>query len=101
MNFPTVTRQRREGRPSLVATEVANKIIEALRKGSYIRPAGEAAGVSHEALRNWILKGEADATAGVDSEYAQFRDRLTRESGRIGKGQVETREEPSPRVGRG
>jgi hypothetical protein len=63
---------------STVTTEAANKIIEALRKGSYIKPACEAAGVSYEALRNWILKGEADAEAGIDSDYAQFRDRLTR-----------------------
>src|SRR5262249_54763403 len=78
MNFPTLTRQRREGRPSLVTTEAADAIIEALRRGSYIKPACEAAGVSYEALRNWILKGEADAEAGRDSEYTQFRARLKR-----------------------
>jgi hypothetical protein len=78
MTFPTLTHQRREGRPSLVATEAADKIVEALRRGSYIKPACVAAGVSYEALHNWILKGEADAEAGRDSEYARFRARLTR-----------------------
>ena len=34
--------------------------------------------MSYEAFRNWVLKGEADAEAGIDSAYAQFRDRLTR-----------------------
>ena len=34
--------------------------------------------MSKEAFRNWILKGEADAEAGIDRDYAQFRDRLTR-----------------------
>jgi hypothetical protein len=34
--------------------------------------------VSYEAFRNWVLKGEADAEAGRDSEYARFRARLTR-----------------------
>jgi hypothetical protein len=78
MNFSTLTHQGRQGRPSLVTTQAADEIIDALRRGSYIKPACEASGVSYEAFRNWVLKGEADAEAGIDSAYAQFRDRLTR-----------------------
>ena len=44
MSFPTLTHQRRGGRPSLVSTEAANQIIEALRTRSYIKPVCEAPG---------------------------------------------------------
>ena len=78
MNFPTLTRQRREGRPSLVATEAANKIIEALRRGSPIKPSCEAAGISYPTLRTWIQRGEDDKAAGRSTEFVEFLDRLTR-----------------------
>jgi hypothetical protein len=78
MNFPTLTRQRREGRPSLVSSEAADKVIEALRKGSYIKPACEAAGISYPTLRTWIQRGEDDKAAGRSTAYADFLDRLTR-----------------------
>ena len=78
MNFPTLTRQRREGRPSLVSSEAADKVIEALRKGSYIKPACQAAGISYPTLRTWIQRGEEDKAAGRSTAYADFLDRLTR-----------------------
>jgi hypothetical protein len=69
LNVPVLIRQRHPGRPSKLSVEVAEKLISALKRGSYIKPACEAAGISYPSLRTWIQRGEADKAEGRLTEY--------------------------------
>jgi hypothetical protein len=70
--------QKRPGRPSKLSPEIVETLIEALRRGSYIKPACEAAGISYPSLRTWIERGEEDKAAGRMTQYSDLLDQLTR-----------------------
>jgi transposase len=53
------------GRPTSLTPEVRDRIVQAVRAGSYISHAAEYAGVSRESVHGWIARGRAE------------RDRLT------------------------
>ncbi len=67
------------GRPTLASPEIAQAIIANLSKGNYLRPSCEAAGISYEAVREWIQKAANDSAAGIqDSPYVNFTQAITR-----------------------
>jgi hypothetical protein len=74
----TVAPQERVGRPTLCSPAVVDKILAAVAIGSYWRPACEAAGVSYQAVREWIAKAERDRSSGITSSYTEFTDKLER-----------------------
>jgi hypothetical protein len=78
MNVPVLAHQTRPGRPSKLSVEVVERLIAALERGSYIKPACEAAGISYPSLRTWIERGEADKAAGRRTQYSDLLDQLTR-----------------------
>ena len=62
------------GRPSKFSTEIATKIVDAIRQGSYYEPACRCAGVSYRSFRRWMKEGEA-AKSG---KFRQFWQDVTR-----------------------
>ncbi len=60
------------GRPSKFSQEVAESIIESVRKGAFLSAAGGRVGVSLPTVRDWILRGNADYEADLDTDFAKF-----------------------------
>ena len=57
------------GRPSKFTPHTRQKLLEALRAGNYRETACQYAGISHQTLRNWILKAEQPD---APDEYIEF-----------------------------
>jgi hypothetical protein len=53
----------RGGRPSRLTQEVADRIVEAVEQGSYIKIAAQAAGVGQSTLAGWLARGREAASA--------------------------------------
>ena len=62
-------------RPTKLTPEVAETILDFIRKGNYVEAASAAAGVSKEALYNWLRRG-APGNEGQDPGgiYREFSD---------------------------
>lgn len=61
------TKKRKAGRYTKLTPEVEETILRHLRTGGYQVHAAEAAGVTYDAMRKWILRGEAG-----ERVYADF-----------------------------
>lgn len=88
-----MSRRRRVGRPPGLTPEVAKKIETAVRAGSYLEAAAEAAGVGRSTLFRWLATADA-ADAALNGQeddhapnttndpsaapYLEFRDSLRR-----------------------
>lgn len=66
--------RRAVGRPLLLTREVADKIVEAVEQGSYLKIAAQAAGVSQATLQAWLARGrQAASTAAQHDDDEQQR----------------------------
>lgn len=76
------------GRPTSLTPEVADRIIQAVRAGSYISHAAEYAGIPRETIYRWLDRGRRelerlteDPKAKPDPDeaiFVEFRHRVTR-----------------------
>lgn len=57
------------GRPGKLTAEVEERIVQAIRAGSYFAVAARAAGVSESTFYRWLARGAAEP----DGPYAGFR----------------------------
>ena len=64
------------GRPSIISEEIIDRILANLSVGNYVKPSVEAAGISYQAFRGWVLRGEGDKAAGRETPFATLVDRL-------------------------
>lgn len=65
---------RPTGRPPKLEPERADRILQAVRAGNYLRTAAEYAGVGKTTLYRWLER--ADDPQETDPRYAHFRDAL-------------------------
>ncbi len=66
----------RRGRPpKLLAAEVREQLLAAIRAGNYPKQAAEAAGIDRATFYRWLAKGREPA---APREYRDFCDALTR-----------------------
>jgi len=63
------------GRPTKFTPETRDRILTALRAGNYRETACHYAGISHQTLRNWILKAD---TPDAPPEYIEFLEAIER-----------------------
>jgi transposase len=70
----TVAEPKRErpGQPTKLTPGVQERIVEALRTGSYKTTAAAYAGIDVRSIYHWLERGEADIELGIESDYAQF-----------------------------
>lgn len=68
------------GRPTNLNQAVAIKIVKAVAEGSYFSVACAAAGVAERTGHEWIKRGEADTSLGLDTDYALFAQALAQGS---------------------
>ena len=63
------------GRPCILIAEPhrAQTVIDALRAGNYLRTACRLAGVSHDAVSEWLLRADTDTP---DGPFTAFRDAI-------------------------
>ena len=73
--------ERREGRPSKLSYERQEKIATAVEQGKSMTSAARMAGISRNAVYDWLERGETDKAEGKENEYVEFYDRLTRAKG--------------------
>ncbi len=67
------------GRIPLASPEIAQAIVKNLAAGNYLLPSCEAAGVSYDAVRNWVTRAADDRAAGIqNSPYVEFSEAITR-----------------------
>jgi hypothetical protein len=93
-SFPITPQLPRAGRPTKLTSEVQAKIVQAVKNGSFFEPAAIAAGVSKEAMREWVIRGQSDLQLGRNTVYRQFitvlaqaqADNETRLAGILSKG---------------
>ncbi len=64
------------GRPTILSEEITERILKHLSKGNYVKPSVEAAGISYETFRTWMIRGEQDKAAGLDTPYSALAVRL-------------------------
>jgi len=60
------------GRPSKLTPQVRQKLLEAIRAGSYYEPACAYAGANYFVFREWMRRGEGTDDRARTDEYAQF-----------------------------
>jgi hypothetical protein len=93
--FPiSPARPGRIGRPTKLTPEVQAKILDAVRNGSFFEPAAIAAGVSKDAIREWVIRGQSDMQLGRNTIFRLFinalaqaqADNETRLAGILSKG---------------
>lgn len=65
-------------RPTKLNKATITKIVNAIRAGLTYERAAQAAGVSYDSLNRWREQGKADAKAGIESEFCEFCDAVTR-----------------------
>lgn len=63
-------------RPTKLTKRVQNTICRAVRAGLTLDLAAKAGRISYDTLNNWRKQGEADAEAGIDSEFFKFFEAL-------------------------
>jgi hypothetical protein len=62
--IPSELEPRREpGRPTRLTQETADRIVEAVEQGAYIKIAAQAAGVGQSTLAAWLARGREAASA--------------------------------------
>lgn len=64
--------KRPTGRPCELTSELATKILLRVAEGSFLNVAAGAAGVSYEALSEWIERAKGDAANGLDTIFVRF-----------------------------
>lgn len=69
------------GRPSKLSYERQEKIATAVESGKSLTSAARMAGISRNAVYDWLERGETDKQEGKENEYVDFYDRLTRARG--------------------
>jgi hypothetical protein len=69
------------GRESKLSYERQEKIAGAIEQGKSITSAARMAGISRNAVYDWLERGETDKQEGKDNEYVDFYDRVTRARG--------------------
>jgi len=55
-----VTSRRQRGRPSKFTVAARNRVLAAIRTGSYFEPACRSASISFQTFRNWVTRGERE-----------------------------------------
>jgi hypothetical protein len=66
------------GRPSILSEDIIGVILKHISVGNYIKPSVEAAGINYSTFRTWIVRGEQDRAAGIESRYSLLTDQLAR-----------------------
>lgn len=66
---PPTTTKRPMGRPDKLTREVQDKIVVYLKRGNYLETAAALAGVSRQAVRNWIQRANE---AKAPKKYKDF-----------------------------
>jgi hypothetical protein len=59
---------KKPGRPSKFSADKASRILKAIRKGTPLKDAASVAGVSYDALNDWLNKGQREK-AGVFRQF--------------------------------
>lgn len=63
---------RGRGRPSKLTVETKEKLLKAIRSGSYYEPACDYAGISYNTFRDWMRRGEGISDRASSKEYVDF-----------------------------
>lgn len=59
------------GRPTKFSPEIAQTILEAVRKGCYLHVAAAAAGIGRRTLNKWLERGRSEEDE--DKDFREFR----------------------------
>jgi hypothetical protein len=85
MTDPTAPRRPEQGRPTLLTPDLADRIVQVVSAGNYLKTAAQFAGVGQSTLMLWLQKGRAAAAlrdSGQDVHpdqlhYLDFLERVT------------------------
>jgi hypothetical protein len=66
------------GRPCKLTSELAARIVESIRKGAFLNAAAGSNGVHRLTVRDWIVRGTADAEAGLETDFSVFATAVSR-----------------------
>ena len=60
------------GRPSILTQELINRICEKVRAGNYFTTSASACGITVRSINLWMVKGEKDDEAGLDTPHREL-----------------------------
>ncbi len=66
------------GRPCKLTSELADEIVQAIENGAFLNAAAGRVGVHRDTVRDWIVRGSADAQAGLNTDFSVFAERIAR-----------------------
>jgi transposase len=53
---------KKVGRPTKITIEIQNEIVRAIRSGNYLETAASYVGLAHSTVRDWVRRGEREAS---------------------------------------